>query len=69
MGDTAKGEGRAKMLCDRRTGAGNQPDMVVVNKEQKREVVIDVAIPSNDNIRKKEHEKPEKYQELKEELD
>ncbi|KAF7655229.1 hypothetical protein LDENG_00059120 [Lucifuga dentata] len=43
--------------------------MVVVNKEQKRVVVIDVAIPSDGNIKKKEHEKLEKYQRLKEELD
>ncbi|KAF7643082.1 hypothetical protein LDENG_00244990 [Lucifuga dentata] len=47
----------------------NQPDMMVVNKEQKRAVVINVAIPSDGNIRKKEHEKLEKYQGLQEELD
>ncbi|TWW57282.1 hypothetical protein D4764_07G0000010 [Takifugu flavidus] len=39
----------------------NQPDIVVV--------VIDVAIPSDSNIRKKEHEKLEKYQGLKEEME
>ncbi|KAF7653103.1 hypothetical protein LDENG_00087170 [Lucifuga dentata] len=43
--------------------------MVVVNKEQKRTAVISVAIPNDGNIRKKEQEKPEKYQGLKEELD
>ncbi len=31
-------------------------------------MVIDVAIPSDSNIRKKEHEKLEKYQGLKEKL-
>ena len=31
--------------------------------------MIDVAIPSNSNIREKEHEKPERYQGLKEELE
>ncbi|TWW61003.1 hypothetical protein D4764_05G0010930 [Takifugu flavidus] len=41
----------------------NQPDIVVVNKHQKTVVVIDVAIPSDSNIRKNEHEK------LKEEIE
>uniref|UniRef100_A0A672HX89 C-type lectin domain-containing protein n=1 Tax=Salarias fasciatus TaxID=181472 RepID=A0A672HX89_SALFA len=44
----------------------NQPD-IVVDKQQKTAVVIDVAIPSDGNIRKKEHEKVEKYQGLREE--
>ncbi|KAF7642383.1 hypothetical protein LDENG_00258740, partial [Lucifuga dentata] len=46
----------------------NQPDTVVVDKEQKRAVVTDVAVPVDSNIRKKEHKKIEKYQGLKEEL-
>ena len=47
----------------------NQPDVVVVDKDQKTAVVIDVAVPSDSNIRKKEYEKLEKYQGLKEELE
>ncbi len=47
----------------------NQPDIVLIDKQQKKAVVIDVAIPSDSNIRKKEHEKLEKYQGLKEELE
>ncbi|TWW73485.1 hypothetical protein D4764_15G0008790 [Takifugu flavidus] len=47
----------------------NQPDIVVVDKHRKTVVVIDVAIPSDSNIRKKEHEKLEKYQGLKEEME
>uniref|UniRef100_A0A096M1X3 Uncharacterized protein n=1 Tax=Poecilia formosa TaxID=48698 RepID=A0A096M1X3_POEFO len=47
----------------------NQPDIVVVDKEQRKAVVVDVAIPSDHNIRKKEHEKLEKYQGLREELE
>ncbi|KAF7643739.1 hypothetical protein LDENG_00234400 [Lucifuga dentata] len=43
--------------------------MVVVDKEQKRAIVTDVAVPADSNIRKKEHEKIEKYQGLKEELE
>ena len=42
---------------------------MVVDKHHRTAVVVDVAIPSNGNIRKKEHEKLEKYQGLKEELE
>ena len=45
-----------------------QPDIVVVKKHQRMVVVMDVVIPSKDNIKKKEHEKLMKYQGLKEEL-
>ena len=38
----------------------NQPDFVVVNKLQKEAVVIGV-VPSDSNIKKKKHEKLEKY--------
>ena len=34
----------------------NQPD-IVVDKHERTAVVVDVAIPSNRNIRKKEHKK------------
>lgn len=46
----------------------NQPDIVVVDKEQKTTVVFGVAIPTHNNIRKVEHETPEKFQGLKEQL-
>ena len=36
---------------------------------QRTAVVVDAAIPSDGNIRRKEHEKLEKYQGLKEELE
>lgn len=45
----------------------NQLDIVVGDNEQKAAVVIDVAVPSDSNIMKKEYEKLEKYQDLKEE--
>ncbi|KAF7642936.1 hypothetical protein LDENG_00248050 [Lucifuga dentata] len=66
--------GRAKVLWDFKFQTdkqllANQPDMVVVDKEQKRAVVIDVTVPADSNIRKKEHQKMEKYQGLKEELE
>ncbi|GAA6084028.1 uncharacterized protein LOC106513546, partial [Tachysurus ichikawai] len=44
----------------------NQPDIVMVDKEQKMAVVIDVETPAESNIRKKEREKAEKNLELKE---
>ncbi len=47
----------------------NQPNIVIVDKQQKKAVVINVVIPSDSNIKKKEHEKLEKYQGLKEELE
>ena len=40
----------------------------MVDEHQKTVAVIDVAIPSNHNIRKKEHGKLEKYKGRKEEL-
>lgn len=42
--------------------------MVVVDKEQKK-VVTDVPNPVNSNIRKRVHQKKEKYQKLKEKLE
>ncbi|KAF7641260.1 hypothetical protein LDENG_00287520 [Lucifuga dentata] len=51
---------RAKVLWDFKFQTdqqllANQPDMVVVDKEQKRALVIDVVVPADSNIRKKEH--------------
>jgi len=40
----------------------------MVNKLQKKAVMIAVAIPSDSNINKKEHKKLETYQGLKEEV-
>lgn len=43
----------------------NQLGSVVVNNQRKMAVVLDVAIQSASNIKKKEHENLEKYQELR----
>lgn len=48
---------------------GNQSDLVAFDKHQKKAVVIDIPIPSNSKISKKEHEKLKKYQGLKDELE
>ena len=47
----------------------NQPDIVIVDKQKKEAVVIDIAVPRDSNIKNKEHEKLERYQELKEDLE
>ena len=47
----------------------NQPDIVMVDQRDKKAVVVDVAITSDSNIRKKEKKKLEKSQQLKEELE
>lgn len=47
----------------------NQLHIVVVDKEQKGEVAIDVAIPADSNTRVKEHEKMEEKKILKEQLE
>lgn len=41
----------------------------MVDNQRKKAEVTDIAIPTDSNIRKKEHEKLEKYQGLREELD
>ena len=47
----------------------NRPDIVLVDKQENMAVAVEVTISSVSNIRKKEPETPEKYQELKEELE
>lgn len=42
---------------------------MVVDNQRKKAEVADIAIPTDSNIRKKEHEKLEKYQGLRGELD
>ena len=53
--------------CDRPV-EHRKPDIVVLEKEKKKCIIIDVAIPGDNRIRKKEKEKIEKYQELKNEI-
>lgn len=65
---------RAKILQDFKFQTdkqlpANRPDIMVVDKEQKRAVMMDVAIPADGEIKKKGHEKIKKYQELKKELE
>ena len=73
MGGSSKG-GRAKIVWDFHIQTdkmlrANQRHSVVVYKQHKKELVIDVAIRSDSNIKKKEHEKLAKHQGLREELE
>ena len=45
-----------------------RPDIVVIVKANKTCQIIDIAVPSDQNIAKKEKEKIDKYQELKLEI-
>ena len=53
--------------CDRMV-EHRKPDIVVVEKSEKRCFVIDVAVPGDARVETKEKEKVEKYQELKQEI-
>jgi len=41
---------------------------VVVNAQEKKCTIIDIAVPANKRIGEKENEKVEKYQDLKREI-
>ena len=43
-----------------------RPDIVVVNKQEKKCTIIDIAVPANKRIGEKEN--VEKYQDLKREI-
>lgn len=56
-----------QIQTDRTIGA-NRPDLIVKDKKQKQCLIIDVAIPSDYNITKKEAEKMIKYKDLQIEI-
>ena len=45
-----------------------KPDIVVIDKIEKKCLIIDIAIPGDNRIMKKEEEKLEKYEELRQEI-
>jgi hypothetical protein len=47
----------------------NQPDIIVVDKEENQATIIDIAVPNDYNISSKERDKVEKYQPLREEIE
>ena len=44
------------------------PDIVVVNKQDRKCAIVDTAVPEDKRIGEKENEKVEKYQELKRQI-
>ena len=64
---------KAKILWDFNIQTDNvithrRPDIVVINKQKKETIIIDVAVPADIRVEKKEVEKIEKYTDLKVEL-
>ena len=53
--------------CDRVVEC-RKPDIVIVDKKERKCVIIDVAIPGDSRVNSKEEEKIEKYQNLKQEM-
>ena len=56
-----------QIQTDTMVGA-NQPDIVLINKPERKALIIDIAVPADTNLRDKELEKITKYQPLCEEL-
>ena len=56
-----------EVRTDRRITA-RRPDIVIVDKEKKTGLIIDIAVPEDRNICQKEREKIEKYQDLRIEI-
>ena len=56
-----------EIRTDRRITA-RRPDIVIVNKERREGLIIDIAVPEDRNICEKEREKIDKYQDLKLEM-
>lgn len=44
------------------------PDLVIVNKKDRKCAIVDIAEPGDKKIGEKEYEKVEKYQEIKREI-
>jgi len=45
-----------------------QPDIIVVDKDNKRELLIDIAVPADARVEEKEQERMDRYQDLAREL-
>ncbi|KAJ8040969.1 hypothetical protein HOLleu_15434 [Holothuria leucospilota] len=61
---------KAKILWDfeirtDRVMTARRPDLVIIDKGNKIATIVDVAVPSDTNIERKEREKIEKYQDLR----
>ena len=45
-----------------------RPDIIVINKKERKGIIIDIAVPADAIVGEKEREKEEKYQDLKREI-
>ena len=45
-----------------------RPDLIVLDKKEQKGIIIDIAVPADVRVEKKEKEKVEKYQDLKNEI-
>ena len=45
-----------------------RPDMILIDKKERKEIIIDIAVPDDVRVGEKEREKIEKYQDLKREI-
>ena len=52
-------------ICTDRHIRARRPDLVLVNKRKKCTLLIDISVPDDRNIKEKEREKIEKYQDLR----
>ena len=55
------------VLTDQRV-TNNRPDLIFTDKRSKKTMLIDVAIPNNNNLREKHNEKILKYRDLQEQV-
>ena len=52
--------------CDNVMGA-RRPDKILIDKKERKGLIIDIAVPADVRVREKEREKMRKYQDLKRE--
>ena len=62
-----------KVLWDMNVQCNNviearRPDIIVIDKKERKGIIIDIAVPADVRVGEKEREKVEKYQELKREI-
>ena len=46
----------------------SRPDIIVIDKKERKGLIIDIAVPADVRVEEKEREKVEKYQDLKREI-
>ena len=45
-----------------------RPDIILIDKKERKEIIIDIAVPADVRVGEKEREKMEKYHDLKREI-